>query len=156
MSTSAGIHLVRNGNHVSLSQRSDGYPTWVLKQLATCIQSDANQSLEDTAERLATQHYMSYAEKTREHVAMQGNTLRLVRYYDPSKGVDSHQWNYILDFDKREVQVFCNNNWSLKDNRVDPMVHLHVIMDEYQEEERRAIQESVDAILAAGFVINKS
>lgn len=154
MSTSAGIHIVRNGNHVSLSQRSDGYPTWVLKQLAACIKYDNYLSLEDTAVHLGNLHYMSYDKETRD-VCMRGNTLQLVRFYDPNKSVDSHQWNYILDFDQREVQVF-RNEFPRDEGMVDPMAFLESIMDECKEEERNAIQESVDVILAAGFVINKS
>lgn len=159
MSTSAATHVVRGGAHISVFQRSDGYPTWVLKHIAKVIEivaAQASVSLDEIAERFDESHYSGYSEELRASCSSRDDDgLHLTRFDDPEKSVDGFSWNYILDFDNRDVQVWCNSS-AVGDGQVDPMIYLQALYEECQNEERAMIQQSLDVIRAQGFTVNKA
>lgn len=158
MSTSAATHVVRNGTHISAYQRSDGYPTWVLRNIAQVLASGATEStvsLDETVKRLGDIHYTGYSPELRASCEKIGDRgLHLTRYNDPEKCVEGSCWVYILDFDRRDVQVWCNSTYLGGEGQVDPMIYLAALYQECQDDERVEIQKSIDLIREHGFTIN--
>lgn len=162
MGTSASTQIIKKGEVISLSQRSDGYPTFVLKNLGKWITSgdhDRFQGLAQNVESLQIIHLMSYSEEVRNNsqsdIPYQG--LDLYKDAVPNTETDTHTWCYVVDLDQRLIKVFCNDSYiDPRDENltISPLEYLKAICEEALVEEETQLRTSMNALLAAGFAIN--
>lgn len=70
------------------------------------------------------------------------------------------EWVYTVDLDAKQVKVFGGGytgeppQHAYQNGTVNPLEYADQMRDEYKENERRAIQSSIDAIISLGFKLN--
>lgn len=161
MGTSASIQIIDNGEVISLSQRSDGNPTFVLKNLAKWIVSGKHQRFQGMAQNievLQLLHLMQYDEKVRKanesDVLYHG--LNLYKDPVPNTETDTHTWCYVVDLHKPEIKVYCNDSFinpRCTSVTISPLAYLRAIEEEALVEEETELRSSMNALNAAGFPI---
>lgn len=162
MGTSASTQIIKKGEVISLSQRSDGYPTFVLNNLAKWIASGDHerfQGLAQNVESLQLIHLMSYRAEVRNNSQSEKLYQGLNLYKDtvPNTETDTHTWCYTVDLDQRQIKVFCNDSYidpRAENLTISPLEYLKTIGEEALVEEETQLRTSMNALLAAGFAIN--
>lgn len=157
MGTSASIQIINNSEVISTTQRSDGYPTHVLSVLAHWITTGGagkEHGLEHNFHSLQYVHYRKYSDAVRKD-----NTVWDLMGKDalPNTETDTHSWCYVVDLDKRNILVFCNDSFfdpRPENLTSDPLIYLLGIKPEAQAAEKQEIEQAVAALLKAGFTIN--
>lgn len=156
MSTPASIQIIQNEQVVSVSQRSDGYPTHLLKNVAHWISTggaDKAHGLASNVASLRHVHLMSYSEEVRNGCP----GLEMVVDLEPNLETDTNTWCYVVDLDSRNIKVFCNDTFidpRTENLTICPLQYLKAILDKHVVAEESEIRAIITDLADAGFTIN--
>jgi hypothetical protein len=163
MGTSATIQVDRSGESISLSQPNDGYPIFVLPNLASWIVSVAeNQklSLSHGIERLKQLHINSY---NLSGIDSHGRGLTVNKKADPLDWAYAFQkmtppnWAYHVDLDMKNIEVSCaTNDHDRHDKQLlaDPSGLLAALEKSAVSRGEESLRDSLRDLMIAGFTIN--
>ena len=153
MSTHAAIRVIGQGEAVSFYQRTDGYPTWVLRNLANWIESGGHQeSFGVAVKRFEEAHESSFSPE----IQLKSNRIALI-HSDVSLEDFAGDWFYQVDLVEKSLTIYCLNEFLNINNTfkpVDPLIYISLLMDKFKQDETESIQKSLKTIEENGFSIN--
>lgn len=153
MSTHAAIRIIGQNEAVSLYQRTDGYPTWVLRNIANWIDDGGHQENFDVAiEKFEEVHEASFGS-----VLKSKSSNIAMTHCDVSLDDFGGEWFYQVDLVEKSLKIYCldgflNVNHLL--SPVDPLIYVSLLIDEAKQGETEVIQNSLKTIEKNGFSIN--
>lgn len=157
MSTPASLHIKRsiNGAMISLEQRCDGYPAFVLKRLMEWIAKGGAlpyPSFDHNVKVLNEVHLAAYSADVR------NPSLKLVPYYPHEAHVRGGNWSYVIDLDLQSIQVYENADdvdvFSFPKKGQDPLDQVRHMKPDCQDSGRASIAAAVEALSVLGFTVN--